>query len=243
VFQIATTTVTTPSPGSGATTPFGSSVSDHAVVTAQQSGDGTPTGTVTFFVCDPTQTTGGACPTGGNQVDSPATTTAVSGSNPPASSADSALVTVNMTGTWCFRAVYTPGGANASHYTGSSDASSGECFTVNDKTASFSAQTWLPNDTANVMPTMGAPLNGTLSAQLYTDGTCGASGGTAVSGQLYSKTLTNATSAKDTSLTTSNTTFSVTASASVSWQVTFTSSDPNVMGSMHCESTSLTINN
>jgi hypothetical protein len=29
----------------------------------------------------------------------------------------------------------------------------------------------------------------------------------------------------------------------VSWLVTFTSSDPNVKGSMHCESTSLTITN
>jgi hypothetical protein len=29
----------------------------------------------------------------------------------------------------------------------------------------------------------------------------------------------------------------------VSWLVTFTSSDPNVAGSKHCESTSLTLNN
>jgi len=244
VQTIKTTTTTTPSPGSGATTPFGSLVTDHAFVQAVNSGDGTPTGTVTFFVCDPTQTVAGACPDGqGTQVGNPVTAQEVTGSSPPASFADSASVTANKTGTWCFRAVYTPGGANGSNYTGSEDASSGECFTVTDTTASTSAQDWLPNDTATVAPGSGAPLNGTLSAQLYTGDNCGVTSGSAVSGQLYTKTLTNAMSAADRTLTTNNTTFKVTASASTSWLVTFTSTDSNVQGSMHCESTSLTINN
>src|SRR5262249_46723163 len=120
VQTITTTTTTTPSVGSGGTTTFGSSVTDHAVVQADQAGDGTPTGTVTFFVCNPTQLTNGACPTGGTQVGSPVTTQPVAGLTPPASSADSDAVTVNQTGKWCFRAVYTPGGANGSNYTGSS---------------------------------------------------------------------------------------------------------------------------
>jgi hypothetical protein len=241
VQTITTTTTTTPSAGSGGTTTFGSSVTDHAVVQATTSGDGTPTGTVTFFVCDPTQTTGGAYPTGGTQVGSPVTTQAVGGSNPPASSADSDPVTANKTGTWCFRAVYTPGGTNGSNYTGSSDATSGECFTVTDTTASTSAQDWLPNDTATVAAASGAPLNGTLSAQLYTGSSCAS--GSEVSGQLYQKTLTNATSAADRTLTTGNTTFKVTDSNSVSWKITFTSTDNNVAGSSHCEVTSLTITN
>ena len=50
VQTITTTTVTTPSVGAAGTTVFGTSVSDHAVVTATQDGGGTPTGTVTFFV-------------------------------------------------------------------------------------------------------------------------------------------------------------------------------------------------
>jgi hypothetical protein len=244
VQQIPTTTTTTPSVGHAGTTTFGSSVTDHAIVQAQQSGDGTPTGTVTFFVCDPTQVSGGTCPDGtGTQVGTPVTTTAVANSTPPASSADSIAVTVNKTGTWCFRAVYTPGGANGGNYTGSEDASSGECFTVTDTTTSASAQTWVPNDTATVTPANGAPLNGTLSAQLYTGDNCGATSGSAVSGQLYLKTLTNATSAADRTLTTNNTTFTVSTSTSVSWLITFTSSDPNVSSSSHCESTSLTITN
>jgi hypothetical protein len=241
---ITTTTTTTPSPGSGGTTTFGSQVTDHAIVQATQSGDGTPTGTVTFFICDPTQTSGGACPApNGTQVGSPVDTQAVSGSNPPASFADSDAVTVNQTGTWCWRAVYTPGGANGNNYTGSSDASSGECFTVTDSSSSASQQTWLPNDSATVTATNGAPLNGTLSVQLWTDATCGNSGGSAVSGQLYQKTLTNATSAADRTVTTNNTTFTVDTSGDVSWKVTFTSSDPNVSDSTRCESTSLTITN
>ncbi len=242
VQQISTATMTTPSPGSGGTTDFGSMVTDHAVVTAANSSDGTPTGTVTFFVCDPTQTSAGTCPDPkGTQVGSPVTATAVANSSPPASSADSSAVTVNKTGTWCFRAVYTPGGANGPNYTGSSDASSGECFTVTDTTAGTSAQTWRPNDTATVTSAHGAPLNGTLSAQLYTGSTTCTVGGTAVSGQLYSTTLTNATSPA--SLLTSNTTFTVLTSTSVSWLVTFTSLDPNVGSSSHCESTGLTITN
>lgn len=240
---IPTSTQTTPSAGSGGTATFGTQVTDHAIVQALQPGDGTPTGTVTFFICNPSQTTGGACPSGGDQVGNPVTTQGISGSNPPASSADSDAVTVNQTGTWCFRAVYTPGGANGSNYTGSSDATSGECFTVTDTTASTSAQTWVPNDTATVASAHGAPLNGTLSAQLFTDNQCGANGGHAVTGQNYTKTLTNATSAADRTLTTNNTSFSVSSSTAVSWQVTFTSSDPNVAPSGHCESTSLTITN
>jgi hypothetical protein len=244
VRTIETTTTTTPSPGSGGTTTFGSSVTDHAVVQAVQGGDGTPTGTVTFFICNPTQTSGGACPDpNGTQVGSPVTTQEVVGSNPPASFADSAAVTADQLGTWCWRAVYTPGGANGNNYTGSSDASSGECFTVTDSSSSASQQTWLPNDSATVTATNGAPLNGTLSVQLWTDATCGNSGGSAVSGQLYQKTLTNATSAADRTVTTNNTTFTVDTSGDVSWKVTFTSSDPNVSDSTRCESTSLTITN
>src|SRR5215831_6715326 len=243
VRTITTTTTTTPSVGHGGTTTFGSQVTDHAVVQADQSGDGTPTGTVTFFICNPLQTVAGACPSGGTQVGNPVTTQAVGGSSPPASFADSDAVTVNMTGTWCFRGVYTPGGANGGNYSGSSDASSGECFTVNDTTSAASQQNWLPNDSTTVTAAHGAPLNGTLSAQLFSDGSCGSGGGSAVSGQLYTKTLTNATSAADRTLTTNNTTFTVSASTAVSWLVTFTSTDGNVTGSSHCESTSLTITN
>jgi hypothetical protein len=241
VRTIPTTTVTTPSPGSGGTTTFGSLVTDHAIVQAVQDGDGTPTGTVTFFICDPTQTVAGACPDGtGSQIGSPVATTAVSPSDPPAASADSSSVTVNKTGTWCWRAVYTPGPPNGSNYTGSEDASSGECFIVTDTTASASAQNWLPNDTATVTSANGAPLNGTLSAQLFTGDNCGVTSGGPVSGQTYSVPVSGGSTA---TLTTNNSSYFVSTSMSVSWLITFTSTDSNVTGSSHCESTSLVINN
>ena len=233
---IPTTTKTTPSVGSGGTTTFGSPVTDSALITATMSGDGTPTGTVTFFVCKPSELTGGACPTGGTQVGSPVGTTAVSGSNPPASTAMSDAITANITGKWCFRAVYNPDTPN---YTGSSDASSpGECFTVTDTTVSSSAQSWVPNDTATVSSVNGAPLNGTLTVQLYTGTGCVS--GNAVGGHTYTKTVT--TNTTDTvSLTTSN---ADVFNHDVSWLVTFTGSDPNVANPPdRCESSSLTVNN
>jgi hypothetical protein len=136
----------------------------------------------------------------------------------------------------CFRAVYNPDTPN---YTGSSDASSpGECFTVTDTTVSSSAQSWVPNDTATVSSVNHAPLNGTLTVQLYTGTGCVS--GNAVGGHTYTKTVT--TNTTDTvSLTTSN---ADVFNHDVSWLVTFTGSDPNVANPPdRCESSSLTVNN
>lgn len=239
----STTTVTTPSVGSNATVAVNASVTDHAVVTAADNSDGTPTGTINFFICNPTvvAANGGTCSANGTAAGS-VTAAAVAGSNPPASSADSSSITANAVGTWCFRAVYVPGGANGANYTTSSDASTTECFLVQDSTLATSAQTWLPNDTGSVAATGGTALSGTLSIQLYEGGTCAA--GSEVSGQVYSKTLTGATTLAARSLTTGNTSYSVSTSKSVSWLVTFTpAAGSNVTGNSHCESTALTITN
>jgi len=245
VRQLGTSTVTTPVDGSGATVTsvvFGSMVGDHAVVTGD-SADGTPTGTVNFFVCDPTQVTGLAgsevCATGGTALGS-VNATAITGSSPPKSEAFSALVTTNKTGEWCFRAQYVP---NTTFYTGSSDATHGECFLVTDTTTGFSNQTWRPQDSATVSSVHGAPLTGTLTLQLYSDGTCGTTGGSAVSGQLYTSTG-NGTSSSISVSSNNQTTFNVTGpSTSVSWLVTFSSSDVNVSGFTRCESSTVTISN
>lgn len=240
VTQIGTTTVTAPvgPTGTPPTTTFGSSVSDSALIQASSSGGPALDGSVTFFICDPTQTTGGVCAAGtGTQVGQPVTVTPAA-TTPPSATATSSAVTANKTGTWCFRATYTP---ITTAYTGSSDATLDECFTVNDTTSAISNQNWLPNDTASVTSANGAPLNGTLTIQLYTGSTTCQVGGTAVSGQSYSTTANGTSSSA--SVTSTNTTFTVSASTSTSWLVTFTSTDPNVTGSSHCESTSLTISN
>jgi hypothetical protein len=238
VRQIATTTVTTPADLSGTTVAsaiFGSSVEDKAVVTAATGGGPAVTGTVAFFVCNPGQVSGGNCATGGTAIGS-VTLSPTLGSNPPQSTATSAAVTANQTGVWCFRAVYTP---DTSAYTGSSDASTTECFTVNDTTTAGSVQNWLPNDTASVFSNHSAPLNGVLTIQLY-DGSNDCTTG-AVSGQSYSVTVSGASTA---TVTSNNTTYKVNVTDNlISWGVTFTSSDPNVANSFHCESSTVTINN
>src|SRR5262249_28779472 len=161
------------------------------------------TGTVTFFVCNPGQVSGGTCATGGSQVGSPVNLNPTAGSNPPSSTADSAAVTANQLGTWCFRGVYTPGGANGSSDTGSAVASPGECFTVTDTSSATSAQTWVPNDTATVTSAHGAPMNGSLSIALHESADCS---GPAVAGQTYTFPVSGTSSSTQ---TTSNTTYSV----------------------------------
>ena len=108
-------------------------------------------------------------------------------------------------------------------------------------TSASSAQDWLPNDSATITSTGGTALNGTLDIQLYTEGTCGVGSGSAVSGQLYSFTLTD--EASGTPHVTTNTTHLVSLTSTVSWLVTFTSTDAAVQSDSHYESTDLTITN
>jgi hypothetical protein len=243
VGPLGTTTVTTPQSGgnpiSGALA-VNAVVTDHALVTAVSTGDGTPTGTINFFICSPlvVAANGGDCHANGTPAGSK-TANAVAGSSPPASSADSDQITASSVGTWCFRAEYVPGGANGNNYTGSSDSSTGECFLVQDSTAASSEQDWLPNDTAHISSTGGTALNGSLTITLYESADCS---GTAVTGQSYPFTLTNETSPVTRS--TSNSTYLVTADKTVSWKIVFTpDAGTNVTGSSHCETTSLTITN
>jgi hypothetical protein len=219
---------------------LGNPISDTATLAGTANKPGTP-------VINPT-TAGG--PAGGTitfTAYGPNNCTTVAFTSTPVSvSGDGTYGPVSFTptapGTYHWAATYTgdpPNTNGTDHNLNCTDTN--EDVVVTDTTAATSAQTWLPNDTGTITSAGGAALNGTLSIQLYTGDNCGATSGSAVSGQLYTKTLTNAASPQ--SLTTSNTTFSVTASSSVSWKVTFASSDPNVASTSHCESTSLTITN
>jgi hypothetical protein len=244
----STTTLTTPRVGSTPITApvaVNTVVNDHALVTGTSAG-GSPTGTVDFFICNPSQVTGAA----GAEVCASPNGSAVTG-NPKAltvganntSSAVSGNVTANVVGVWCFRAVYTSDTAN---YTGSSDATHGECFTVNDATSATSAQTWLPNDAATITATGGTALNGTVSFTLYDSANCTGT----VLRDAETFTLTNAVSLADRTKSTTNgvnvpagDNIQVTTDKTVSWKVVFTSTDPLVGSSNHCESTVLDITN
>jgi hypothetical protein len=254
-----TTTTTTPKFNGGnivGALPVGSSVTDHAVVAAIDNADGTPTGTVDFFICDPATVAGnisGNCSSGGVSAGANKPLSALAGQPTPSATADSDAVIANSVGLWCFRAVYTPGGANGANYNGSSDPaadslSKSECFLVQDSTSMTSAQTWVPNDSATVTATGGTALNGTIDIQMYT-GSCLADhsdvavGATKVSGQDYSTHITNATALADRTFATSNST-AISQGTTVVWLVTFTpDSGTNVIGSKHCESSTLSISN
>jgi hypothetical protein len=241
VSKINTQTVTTPNDGTHLSTAvttitLGSSIYDTAVVTGTAAG-GDPTGSVVFHVCQVASPS--TCDSNGTLVGDANGVTLVSDgvATTYTSSATSIAYTPPSTGRYCFRGDY--GGSTI--YNTSSDSAPTECFTVTDTTSASSAQTWQPNDTATVTAAHGAALNGTLTIQLYTGGTC--TTGNEVSGQTYTKTLTAATSAADRTLTTSNSSYNVTANATVSWKVSFTSTDSNVANTSHCESTSLTVTN
>ena len=239
-----TTTTTTPSKTTGV---VNDSVTDTAVVAAIDNADGWPTGTVTFYICTPTVVTamGGDCdnsgsrPAGATQVGTAKTLSEKTGQATPSAEATSDAYQATAVGTYCFRAEYSPSGTNGANYNGSADGSTTECFTITDSTNASSTQSWLPNDTAAISSVGGSALNGTLSIQLYTGDSC--ADANIVSGYLYTKSLTNATTPQ--SLTTSNTDYFVTETGSVSWKVTFTSSDLLVSSSSHCEKSSLTITN
>lgn len=253
-----TTTVTTPRNGSGTaitTVALNSSVYDYALVTGTAAG-GTPTGTVNFFICDPTQISGASgaevCASGAGTALSgnPRTLAAVSGSSPPAADATSSpAVVVNKIGIWCFRATFAPGGTNAANYTGSSDNSHGECFTVTTTSSATSLQSWLPNDSVTLTTVGSVPLNGTLAITLR-EGSCTGTvkytqDGDPVTPGTQSYSLTN--TASGTVFTTTNSTFLVSASNLAAggvyyWRAEFTSSDPYVASFTKCETSTLSIN-
>ena len=235
-----TTTTTTPtllSNGSAVSVssylPVNSVVYDHAVVASANPAAGAPTGTVHFYVCDPTQLDANSrCSTGGTDLG----TSPLTGQADLTATANSSNVTADKIGRWCFRGEY--GGDD--NYNSSSDSSVSECFTVKDSTTATSAQDWLPNDSATVTASDSTTtVSGTISITLYPTGNCT---GTAVAGQTYTSGTLSGTGSI--SYSTSNTTYKVSSSTSVSWKVVFTSSNENLVGSSnHCESTSMTITN
>jgi hypothetical protein len=179
-------------------------------------------GTLKFFVCNPNELTGGVCATGtGTQVgaDIPVT----NATSQPISSDD---VTVDQPGTWCFRGEFT---STTSGVPPSTDATTGECFTVRQTSSVATTQKWLPNDSATVTP---AGTGGTVTFTLYDSNDCT---GTV----LYTEDDSSAPYA------TSNTTVEVNATNDVSWQAHFApNADTNIDPSDGpCETSSLTIDN
>jgi hypothetical protein len=112
----------TSSPRTGSVAP-GTPASDSVNVGNGGAGP-VPTGTVTFFLCSPGQTTAGGCPTGGAQVG--AAKPLVSGT-----ATSDQVVATSTAGTYCWRAEYAPDAGSAGIYAASTHTNGGtECFGV-----------------------------------------------------------------------------------------------------------------
>jgi hypothetical protein len=226
-FEACEATINTvPSAGSGGTVNINTQVTDTATVTGE--GGGTPTGSVIFHICSPSQLTNNLCPTDGSLVGS-ATGVPLVPVNATTATATSDPFTVNAVGRWCWRGDYVP--APGSVYGPVSDSDASECFNVRDVSATTTAQNWLPNDSATVTTTGGSPVSGTVVFTLYSSGDC-------------TGTVLGTFTDNSAPFTTNNTTV-VTSDTTISWRAVFTSSDPNaVVGSTsRCEKSVLTINN
>lgn len=115
---------------SASTVDFGGTVTDTATLSGN---DGPASGTVTFFVCKPSELTGGECPSGGTQVGSAVNVTTSANGGTATSSAYTVGLTAADAGKYCWRAVYTPDAASQ-YLTATHTNSTTECFTVNPAT-------------------------------------------------------------------------------------------------------------
>jgi hypothetical protein len=257
VLKLPTTIVTDPETGCPLacvtnTGPFNlkdtPTIYDHAVVTGG-AGGGFPEGTVSFFICTPSEVVGGVCAQGaGTQVGSDVALTHVSGETikSEATSAGYSITTSSDLGTYCFRAVYN---STSPQYDGVDDANTTtECFTVQNASSASSTQDWLPNDHVTITADAGS-IAGTLSIQLI-KGTLGATCAASTGTVKYTEPVPNsgaftATSAGATYDTT-NQSFKVDSSnaGDYYWRIIFTPTSSFAGGAVtKCETSSLTINN
>lgn len=251
VLKLNSTIVTSPQSPSGTdnTGPFNlkdtPTIYDHAVVTGA-TGGGFPEGTVSFYICTPSEVTGGVCASGtGTQVGSNVALTHVSGETikSEATSSGYSITTSSALGTYCFRAVYN---STSAVYNGVDDANTTtECFTVQNASSATSAQTWLPNDQIFIKSDAGS-IPGTLTVQLV-KGACDptALGATLVYTDDNAGSFTATSSGSGAEYDTSNTTHTVTTASGDDyyWRAVFTPTSSFATGITKCEKSTLTINN
>ncbi|QGN58068.1 hemagglutinin [Nostocoides sp. HKS02] len=242
ITNCTSTTVTTPKQGDGTAIPSGglsigtgvASVKDSAVVSLT-GGTAAPTGSVAFSLCKVDAP--GLCTSGGTSVGS----TNLTGTTYPATVV-SPTGYVTSAGRYCWRATWT--GDSANGIPGSSDSSSGECFTVNPVPTSLgttaSAGVILGNavsDTATLGGTATQPANPVINLT----GTGGAAAGGTITFTLYGPNdcstvaYTSATVAVSGNGTysTPNPQFVPTLPGTYHWAASYTGSSPNTNGTTH----------
>jgi hypothetical protein len=219
---------------------LGNPVTDTATLTGTSNQPGTPAinpttpgsaagGSITFTLLGPND-----CST----VAFTSTAVPVSGNSPPAYGPVS--FTPTAIGTYHWKAVYTPatGDPNNGSSTHNADCSdTTEDVTVTSVASSMtSAQSFIPNDSATVSAPQGGNLAGSVHFQAYESSDCSGSA-------IVDQTKTVAGASPQT-VSTTNTTVSTTA-ASISWKVTYTSTNPAQRSiAANCfEKTALSIDN
>jgi hypothetical protein len=219
-------------------------IRDTATVVGSTSGGGTaptPTGTVSFFLCAPSELTpanSGTCQgTAGTAVTGNPVTVSESVPGTATATSGDAQSLITGVGKYCFRATFTadPDDPNYAGQTAETANLADECFTVTGTAGLSTAQRWLPNDRATL--TGDTNLNGTLTFTLYHDGTCGTSGGS----QVYTTTTTVTNAASGSTFDTNNTTVVVDATeGNYSWKVHY---DDNTLADPadRCETSAISI--
>jgi uncharacterized repeat protein (TIGR01451 family) len=230
---------TTATPG-GSTDPLGVD-NEHDVATVSPVGSHPdPTGTISFFLCNPSQVTAGGCETGGTQVGS-----AVTIANGSATSDNASGSLTNTVGKYCWRAEYTPDTDGAKFYVaGSHTNSDTECFTVIKASPSISTTPSetsgsvgdLLNDSASLTSGSNFDGTGTITFNLYgpSDPNCDGT-------PAYTETVT-ADHNSPPNYTTSNSTVTADTAGTWNWTADFSGDGNNNPASSGCGEESVVIN-
>jgi uncharacterized repeat protein (TIGR01451 family) len=167
---------TTATPG-GASNPTGVANQHDVATVSAVSGRPDPTGTISFFLCNPSQVTAGGCVSGGTQVGGAVTIVAGSATS---DNADASLITA--AGKYCWRAEYTPDAAGSNFYAaGSETNATTECFSVQASPAISTTPSETSgsvgdvlNDSASLTGGSNYDGSGTITFNLYgpADPTC-----------------------------------------------------------------------
>lgn len=220
---------------------LGDSLTDFATVTVSGANPPAPTGLVTFFVCGPSDGLSSCDPADGTQVGA-AKDLAGATQSGNAYTVESDPFTPTVAGDYCFAASW-PGDSvyDDGPYV---DGSSVECFTVIALQPTMTtAQSFFPNDSATVTVAAGAgDLAGNVTFELFGNDTCTGT-------PLYSEGPIDITTGTGTGLSrtvaTDNTTFAVSAGATLYWKVSFVSTNTGILNVTHncLENSTLTIDN
>jgi hypothetical protein len=225
-FNTCRVTVDTDADPTGGDVVPGTEVKDTATVTGSSLVGGsapTPTGTVTFFLCQPEEVTVDVgCDTGdGTQIGEPVTLVNGEATSDP---------TTNTTeiGTYCWRAEYTPA-ADSPYAPAEFTNFEEECFTtVAQPTMTTTRQFVYPQDKAKITASFGGDLAGDVTFELF-DGLeeCQAENGVPV----YTEGPIEVSGEPDQFVTTDNTDYRITDDTTHYWTVSYESDNPSQLDS------------